>query len=147
VTTGTEEVCRNYTGQQILPRPFAGRVLLVDDMQEDAELLAELLEPLGASIVVAQSAEAALKILDKQIVDLVVTDLNMPGASGLDLAREIRTRHDAPAVIFMTGSQRAEDKVAAFELGALAYLQKPVDVGQLIGLAREILRSRCGTDD
>jgi CheY-like chemotaxis protein len=73
-------------GQQILP--FADRMLLVDDMQEDAELLAELLEPLGASIVVVQSAEAALKILDKQIVDLVVTDLNMPGANGLDLARE-----------------------------------------------------------
>jgi CheY-like chemotaxis protein len=147
VTTGTVEGCRNHTGQQILPRSFAGRVLLVDDMQEDAELLAELLEPLGASIVVAQSVEAALKILDKQIVDLVVTDLNMPVASGLDLAREIRTRHDAPAVIFVTGSQCADDKVAAFQLGALAYLQKPVDVGQLIGLARDILRSRCGTDD
>ena len=143
MTTGAVESSRNDMGRQILPRPSAGRVLLVDDMQEDAELLAELLAPLETSIVVAQSAEEALKILDKQIVDLVVTDLNMPGASGLDLARDLRIRHDAPAVIFMTGSQRAEDKVAAFELGALAYLQKPVDVAQLIGLAREILRSRC----
>jgi two-component system response regulator RegX3 len=74
---------------------------------------------------------------------LVVTDLNMPGASGLDLARELRTRRDVPAVIFMTGSQSAGDKVAAFELGAVAYLQKPIDTDYLIGLAREILRSRC----
>jgi DNA-binding response OmpR family regulator len=43
----------------------------------------------------------------------------------------------------MPGSLRAEDEVAAFELGALAYLHQPVDVEQLIGLAREILRSRC----
>jgi DNA-binding response OmpR family regulator len=112
-------------------------------MLEDAELLAELLAPLETSIVVAQSAEEALRILDEQSVDLVVTDLNMPGASGLDLARDLRRRHDAPAVIFVTASQRAEDKVAAFELGALAYLKKPVDVVQLIELARESLRSRC----
>jgi DNA-binding response OmpR family regulator len=74
---------------------------------------------------------------------LVVTDLNMPGASGLDLVRELRKRRDVPAVIFMTGSMSARDEVAAFELGAIAYLPKPVDVGHLIGLAREILRTRC----
>jgi CheY-like chemotaxis protein len=127
----------------ILERPFAGRVLLVDDMHEDAALLALLLAPLKASVVVARSAEEALAIIDKQVVDLVVTDLNMPGASGLDLARELLRRQDVPAVIFVTGSQIAGDKITAFELGAVAYMQKPVDVERLIGLAREVLRSRC----
>jgi DNA-binding response OmpR family regulator len=46
-------------------------------------------------------------------------------------------------VIFMSGSPRPEDKVAAFELGAVAYLQKPVEVGHLTRLVREILRRRC----
>ena len=67
----------------------------------------------------------------------------MPGASGLDLVRELRKRRDVPPVIFMTGSTSASDEVAAFELGAVAYLRKPVDVGHLIELGREILRSRC----
>jgi len=81
-------------------------------------------------------------MLDKQVVDLVVTDLNMPGASGLDLTRELRKRHDVPAVIFLTGSISARDKVEALQLGASAYLQKPVDVEHLIRVAREILASR-----
>jgi len=123
-------------------RPVAGSLLLVDDMNEDALLLASLLAPLKARIVIARSAEEAWTILDGQAVELVVTDLNMLGASGLDLARELLGRHDVPAVIFMTGSPRAEDEIAAFALGAVAYLQKPVNVEHLIGLAREIFDAR-----
>jgi DNA-binding response OmpR family regulator len=122
--------------------PLAGHVLLVDDMHEDAFLLADLLKPLGASIQVAGSAEEALSIVDHQVVDLVVTDLNMPLRSGLDLARALRLRDDVPAVIFMTGSISDRDKVAALKLGAVAYLPKPIDVGHLIDVARETLRSR-----
>src|SRR3954471_11268417 len=128
---------------QIPGSPFTGRVLLVDDRHEDVELLAIMLAPLEASVVIAGSAKEALAILDEQIVDLVVTDLNMPGKSGLELAREVLARREVPALIFMTGSQLAEDRTAALELGAVAYLKKPVDVDQLIGLAREILRLRC----
>jgi CheY-like chemotaxis protein len=133
---------RNDVVRQGATRSFAGRVLLVDDVREDVEVLAELLEPLQASIAGAESVEGALAMVDEQVVDLVVTDLNLPGASGLDLARDLRGRLDAPAVIVMTGSDRAEDRVTAFQLGAVAYLKKPIDVEQLIGLAREILRSR-----
>jgi DNA-binding response OmpR family regulator len=136
------ECAGNHVEPNVVTDRVAGHVMLVDDDYEDALLLASLLAPLDATILVARSAEEALATLDKQLVDLVVTDLNMPGASGLDLVRELRRRHGAPAVIFMTGSQRVEDRVAALELGALAYLQKPIDVKQLIGLAREILVAR-----
>jgi two-component system response regulator TctD len=117
-------------------------VLVVDDIYDDAVLLAGLLAPLNASVVVAGSAGEALTMVDAQVVDLVVTDLNMPGGSGLDLMRNLRRRRHIPAVIFLTGSTSAADKVNAFELGAAAYLQKPVDCGYLIGLAQEILRVR-----
>jgi CheY-like chemotaxis protein len=135
------EVSRVDVGQ-VLPRPLVGCVLLVDDTSDDLALLAALLAPLEAAIVVARSGEEALAMVDQQAVDLVVTDLNMPGMSGLDLARQLRGRLDAPAVIFLTGSERAVDKVTAMGLGAAAYLRKPVDVEHLIGLAREILRVR-----
>jgi CheY-like chemotaxis protein len=133
---------RDDTGQPVLTRPLVGRVVVVDDAYDDAVLLAELLAPLGASVVVAQSAGEALTIVDTQVVDLVVTDLNMPGGSGLDLTRKLRRRRDIPAVIFLTGSTCAADRVSAFELGAAAYLQKPVDVEYLIGVATDILRVR-----
>ena len=123
-------------------RPSAGRVLLVDDEYEDAALLAVLLAPLDANVLVARSTEEALGIVDQRLVDLVVTDLNMPDASGLDLARELADRDNAPAVIVLTGSQSSKDEASALELGALAYLRKPVDVERLITLAREILDRR-----
>lgn len=128
--------------RQALPRPLVGRVVVVDDMYDDAILLAALLAPLEACVVVARSAGEALAIVDEQVVDLVVTDLNMPETSGLDLMRKLQRRLDVPAVIFITGSTLAGDKVTAFELGAAAYLKKPVDVGYLIELAREILHVR-----
>ena len=137
------ECAGNHVAPNVVTDRVAGHVMLVDDEYEDALLLATLLAPLDATIVVAKSAEEALATLDTRLVDLVVTDLNMPGASGLDLVRELRKRRDVPAVIFMTGSMSARDEVAAFELGAIAYLPKPVDVGHLMGLAREILRTRC----
>jgi len=127
-----------------LVRPVAGRVLLVDDEYEDAVLLSVLLAPLQVEVLVARSTEEALAILKKRDVDLVVTDLNMPGASGLDLARALLQLHPVPAVIFMTGSQIILERRAAYELGAVAYLQKPVNVGRLISLAQGILYSRSG---
>ena len=113
-------------------------MLVVDDIYDNAILLADLLAPLNANVVAARSVGEALTIVDAQVVELVVTDLNMPGGSGLDLARDLRRRRHPPAVIFLTASTLAADKVAAFELGAAAYLQKPVDCAYLTRLARQI---------
>lgn len=139
---GSIEDSTDGVGPLGLVRPVAGRILLVDDEYEDAVLLSVLLAPLQADVLVARSTEEALAILEKRDVDLVVTDLNMPGASGLDLARALLELNPVPAVIFTTGSQIILERLAAYELGALAYLQKPVDVGRLIGIVREILISR-----
>jgi CheY-like chemotaxis protein len=123
-------------------RRSAGSILLVDDVYEDAALLAVLLAPLDATVLVARSAEEALGMVDALLVDLVVTDLNMPDASGLDLTRELAGLDNAPAVIVLTGSRSVQDEVSALALGAVAYLRKPVDVDHLIGLARGILAGR-----
>ena len=119
----------------------AGKVLLVDDARTDALLLAEVLDLLNATIEIAGSVEEALAISDGATIDVVVTDLNMPVASGLDLARELRKRQDSPALIFVTGSHCPLDQAAAFELGAVAYLQKPVNVTHFIAVVRDALRS------
>ena len=104
LTSATVDGSSNDLQPPVLARHLAGHVLLVDDVHDDSLLLADLLTPLETNVMVARSTAEALAVLDKQVVDLVVTDLNMPGASGLDLTREVRKRHDIPAVIFLTGS-------------------------------------------
>jgi CheY-like chemotaxis protein len=141
LTAATAQQMRDETVRQVPASPLGGKVLLVDDVRDDALLLAEVLDVLNASIEVAGSVEEALAILDETTIDLVVTDLNMPLANGLDLARELRKRQDTPALIFVTGSQCPRDKATAFELGAVAYLQKPVNIAHFIGLVRDTLRS------
>jgi DNA-binding NtrC family response regulator len=115
------------------------RVLVVDDASEDVSTLSTLLEPLDIEVVSAGSAEQAREILQGQLIDAVVTDLNLPGASGLDLTREIRKRDDSMPVILVTGSSSIANAIEAVKLGASDYLQKPVDPSRLISLLRELL--------
>src|SRR4051812_31054277 len=66
------------------PRSPFGRVLVVDDMYDEALLLAAVLAPLQADVIAARSADEALAMIDEHVVDLVVTDLNMPVRTGFD---------------------------------------------------------------
>ena len=70
--------------------PNMGRVLLVDDEPDQVALLRAMLTPLGMDVSTAESAEQALAAYRRQPVDVVVTDLHLPGASGIDLIRQLR---------------------------------------------------------
>jgi len=74
-------------------------------------------------------------------VDVVVTDLNLPGASGIDLIRQLRDMDAPPAVVLITGEGTVTSAVDALKLGASDYLQKPVDPMRLVTLLQELLRS------
>jgi DNA-binding NtrC family response regulator len=102
---------------------------------------------LGIDVVPAASAEEALRLLARQPVDLVVTDLTLPGASGLDLTRALRQRAEAIPVVVMTGSSSISHAIEALKNGAHDYLQKPVDPARLISLVREIVRSAEATTE
>jgi DNA-binding NtrC family response regulator len=126
--------------RQVVPLRGA-RVLVVDDAADDAAILAELLKPHGIDVVAAGSAEKALTLLQTEHVDLVVTDLCLPGASGIDLIRELRLHDDLVPIILVTGSGSIRDAVEGLKQGANDYLQKPVDSARLIALIRELLNS------
>jgi two-component system nitrogen regulation response regulator GlnG len=85
------------------------------------------------------SAQEALAALAGEAPQVLVSDIRMPGASGLDLLQEVRTRHPQVPVIIMTAYSDLESAVAAFQGGAFEYLPKPFDVDHAIELIRRAL--------
>lgn len=118
-----------------------GRVLLVDDEPDQVALLRAMLIPVGLDVATAESAEQALTAVRRAPVDVVVTDIHLPGASGIDLIRELRKSDGMPAIVVMTGQGSVSGAVEALKLGASDYLQKPIDPMRLVSLLRELLRS------
>src|SRR6266511_5340936 len=122
-------------------QPSVGRVLLVDDEPDQVALLRAMLTPFGMDVVTADSAEQALSVFRRHPVDVVVTDLHLPGASGIDLLRDLRQVETPPAAVLITAEGSVASAVEALKLGASDYLQKPVDPMRLVTLLQELLRS------
>lgn len=105
------------------------RVLAVDDTPEALRQLRDCLKSLNADCFTCGSGASAVEFLTKELVDLVIVDVSMPGMDGLEVCRAIkhepRTK-DIP-VLLMTGDLKSEDTNRGIELGAFDYLSKPVD--------------------
>ncbi len=118
-----------------------GRVLVVDDEQSMREFLAICLRRAGHEVSVADSGAAAVGYLDKQPVDVVVTDLRMPGElDGLGLLDQVKHRGIDVEVILVTAFATADTAIAAMKRGAYDYLTKPFKVDEInavIGRAME----------
>jgi CheY-like chemotaxis protein len=107
------------------------RILVVDDDLGSRTLTAIVLTEAGYSPVSVPTVARAVERLAAADVDVVLTDLLMPGVGGLELIRILRTWADAPPVVAMTGSDDDELVAAARELGAAAVLRKPVTIDAL----------------
>lgn len=106
-------------------------VLLVDD---DADVLREygkVLERLGAKVITASDAESAKPYLDGDSIDVIVSDVNMPGMGGLEFLRLVRAVNLDVPVVLMTGTPELKSVMAAVDYGAFHYLTKPLDPEQL----------------
>jgi DNA-binding response OmpR family regulator len=108
------------------------RVLLVDDEKELVQALAERLELRGFDVRYALSGEEALEILETSLPDLMVLDLKMPGMDGMEVLRHVRRTHPEIQVIMLTGHGSEKDAETAWMLGVFDYLQKPVDIAELV---------------
>jgi putative two-component system response regulator len=109
-----------------MPSPLAGRhVLVVDDERAIAALVVRQLERAGATCVAAHSGSEGLELLAAGGFDLLVTDVQMPGASGLDLLDAAQRLPDPPAVIILAASGDVAGAVGALERGADGYVVKP----------------------
>lgn len=109
-------------------------VLIVDDENDLREIVASELEYLGSKVHQAENIREAMKLLETHKVDLVISDIRMPGGTGIDLLESIKKRGEsAPAVVLITGF--ADITVEeAFHKGAEALLNKPFQLDELIKL-------------
>ncbi len=116
------------------------RILVVDDELSMREFLSILLEREGYEVSITGSAEEALRMMDASLYDLVLSDVNMPGLSGIELLSRIKEKSPETAVLMLTAFSAAEQAVEAMKLGAYDYVCKPFkneEIKQLIKNALE----------
>lgn len=121
------------------------RVLVVEDEAPLAESIKYALESEGFDVVIAATGPAGVESARSHDPDAVLLDLMLPGMSGLDVCRQIRSFSDA-AIIILTAKDAEADKVAGLELGADDYMTKPFSMRELVARIRSHLRrlSRTG---
>jgi two-component system, NtrC family, response regulator AtoC len=104
-----------------------GRILLVEDDETFRGFLQTILEDEGHQVLTAPDGLQGLQLIRKESFDLVVTDLKMPGKSGLELFRETRRDPDPPLFIFITAFGKVGEAVEAMKEGAVDFLSKPLE--------------------
>src|SRR5208337_3822488 len=115
------------------------RILVVDDEPQMRRALRSTLSALGFVVADAESGEAAIQELRDEKFDLILLDINMPGLSGLETCRAVRSRSDV-SIIMLTVRDRSQDKIEALNAGADGYVTKPFDVNELLARIRATLR-------
>lgn len=114
-------------------------ILLVDDDALMRRSLAFNLEQAGYRVSTAASAEDALALIQRDLPDLVLLDIGLPGMDGLDALRHFQERSVIP-IIFLTARRRELDQALGLELGADDYVTKPFDLNVLLARIKAVLR-------
>ncbi len=117
------------------------RILIVDDDQSVLDAFTQLLADSGHAVATAANVEAALRDCESRLPDLIITDLCMPGLSGLDLVRAVRERWPRLPVILMTGHGTMDTAIEATKLGAFDYYLKPFDPQSMLDAIDRSLES------
>jgi putative two-component system response regulator len=126
-----------------------GNVLVVDDYVPNAIGMRDLLAASGHTVRVAHDGHEALRLAALDVPDLILLDVVMPGLSGIDVCRELKSRNATrlTPVVMITGSQDRVHRLAGLEAGADDFLWKPIDVTELQTRVRSLLRVKRLIDD
>jgi DNA-binding NtrC family response regulator len=120
----------------------SGKVLVVDDEPNATKVLSAILSDAGYNVVESSNGEKAIKIISKKDIDVVVTDLKMPGKDGMQLFDYIIENYPDIPVIFLTAYGTVESAVTAMTRGAFYYFIKPPDYLQLKSIIAKALQQR-----
>ena len=122
---------------------MAERILMIDDDGRLAGMVSDYLGGAGFRVTVAGTARDGEALLKREAFDVVILDLMLPDADGLDLCRRLRASTDVP-ILMLTARGEPMDKVVGLEIGADDYLAKPFEPRELQARLRAILRRRGG---
>jgi DNA-binding response OmpR family regulator len=120
-----------------------GRIMVVDDDRTLADVVGRYLIRDGHRVECVHDGLAALRRIEEELPDLVVLDLMLPGAGGLEVCRQLRSRWPIP-VVMLTALGEETDKIVGFETGADDYLTKPFSPRELALRVRSVLRRARG---
>ena len=112
--------------------------MIVDDEVRQREIYRDILQDEGYDSETAPSGESALKLLGQKRFDLVITDLNLTGMTGVQLLTEIVQADPTVAVTLITGYPSIQSAIEATKKGVYAYLEKPVDRDKLLEVVNGI---------
>lgn len=114
-------------------------ILVVDDDEGLREGLSRLLEDEGYQVLCADNGDRALEIIRQTHIDLILTDMRMPGMSGIELLKNVRAVNERVGVIILTGYGEIESYIEAMNFGAMEYVSKPFKVNELKFIVNKIL--------
>src|SRR5215468_4750725 len=115
----------------------APRILIVDDDAGQRSLLDSFLRSQGFDTLPVPSGERALEVLQNQEISMMISDVRMPGMTGLETLRRARQQHAVLPVLLVTAYADIRDAVGAMRDGALNYLAKPIDLDELLVTVRQ----------
>jgi len=119
------------TGPREIPGANLLNLLVVDDERAVREGCRDAAQSAGFNTFAADSAEHAYKVLDNQNIDIVLLDLKLPGASGLEALRTVKSRRPNAVVVIITGYATVSSAVQAMKMGAFDYISKPFTLDEL----------------
>ena len=111
---------------------YPGRILVIDDEASVRDLLLRVLANAGHEVTAVETGEAALMKLAKQPFDLLIVDKNLPGMSGLDVLRLVRTHYPRLRAIMITAFPSSAAETTAKELGVHGYVTKPFGIVTIV---------------
>ena len=121
------------------------KILLVDDEEKFVQTLAERMQIRKVGSDIALDGEQALKQLKDKQPDVMVLDLKMPGMDGMEVLRRVKDAYPEVQVIMLTGHGSEKDEEEARKLGAFEYLQKPVEIDELMKHVKRAYQSKIET--
>src|SRR6266700_3444626 len=114
------------------------RILIVDDDAGQRSLLDSFLRGQGFETLVVDSGEKALEALRSQPVNMMISDVRMPGMTGLETLRRARQEHAVLPVLLVTAYADIREAVGAMRDGAVNYLPKPIDLDELLAIVQQV---------
>lgn len=125
-----------------MEKKLHAKVLLVDDEEEFLKTLTSRLELRGLKVTGATRGAEAVQLADKQNFDAIVIDLAMPGMDGLETLKRIKKSHPDAEIIMLSGQGTVKTSIEAMKLGAEDFLEKPVDIQELLTKIDEMKSKR-----